>query len=295
MTKGRPRRAASSPSGDVPAASDPGRGPVRAGAKKKILACLGAGTLVAAGLWAYQVHSAPTAQAEASAAGPVQPFTAVTGGLNASINPGSVTVGLGSVSAVVTYTCTDSSAPGGNAALRVQFDQNNNDVSGEVAVPCGPGDVNKTQTVTATQLGMSGSQEITTFAVLDDGTKTASNSNVTLVNSSYLHVDPTATYPGNGTVLLTGTYNCASGTSTPATEFVTAEQVNSSNQAAAGTVAFTVNTCNGTNQTWSSTVTSSTGNGFSSGVGTEVKTSLPTVGSGGTIQGEAVDYTLIIG
>ncbi|MFJ5921848.1 hypothetical protein ACIQF6_04465 [Kitasatospora sp. NPDC092948] len=296
MMQGRLRRAAGSPRGDVSTASDDAAcGPIRPGTKK-ILAGLGAGTLVAAGLWAYQVNGAPTAQAEAPAAGQVEPFTPTPGGLTASINSGSVSVGLGSVSAVVTYTCTDSSAPSGLAALRVQFDQNNNDVSGEVAVPCGPGDINKTQTVTATQIGMSGSQEITTFAVLDDGKNAASTSDVTLVDSSFVHLNPTVTYPSSGAITLSGTYNCASSVPTPATQFVSAGQVNSSNQAAAGSAVFTINTCNGTDQNWSSTVNSIGNVGFASGAPVDVTTTLAAAGGGaGHTEPSTTNYSVILG
>jgi hypothetical protein len=80
-----------------------------AGSKKRITVTLAAVVLLAAGIWAYAVHTAPPAYAA----------TVVTGGLDISVNPGSVTVGIGTVSATVTYTCTDT--------------------SGEVGVTCGIG------------------------------------------------------------------------------------------------------------------------------------------------------------
>jgi len=153
---------------------------------KRAIGALAAALLLAAGLSAYLAANAPRAHAA----------TEVTGGLLVSINPGSTTVGIGTVSATVTYTCTDTSAPGGHAQLRADFDQAGNDTSGEVSVACGSSDVSKTQAVTAVQLGMSGSQEITIAATLDDGDAVASDNADTVTAQEYVHNDPALTFAG---------------------------------------------------------------------------------------------------
>lgn len=60
--------------------------------------------------------------------------------------------------------------------------------------------------MTAAQVGMS-SQEITAAATLDDGDTTASDSADTVTRQIYTHFDPTATFPGDGTVTLADFYN----------------------------------------------------------------------------------------
>src|SRR5581483_11507433 len=94
---------------------------------------------------------------------PARAASQVTALLDVSVNPGSVTAGLATVTATVTYTCTVTT-PNGQAQLRVDFDQAGNDTSGETGVACGPGDVNHTQTVTAVQVGMNDSQDISAVA-----------------------------------------------------------------------------------------------------------------------------------
>jgi hypothetical protein len=220
--------------------------------KKRALVALAAAFLLAIGFYGYSARTAPPARAA----------TAVTGGLDVSIDPGSITVGLLTVRATVTYTCTDSDAPGGQAQLRVDFDQDGNDASGEVGVDCGSGDVSVPQTVTAVQVGMSGSQEITAAATLDDGDTIASDSADTVTRQIYTHLDPTLTFPGDGTVTLTGFYNCGSTFTSAAELFVSASQDNSSSDDAAGSAAVPVTTCDGTDQSFSVTITSSLSGAF---------------------------------
>jgi hypothetical protein len=215
---------------------------------RRLLASAAAAALALAGSLAYLAANAASAHAG----------TVNTVSRDISINPGSTRVGLATVRTTVTYTCTDTSAPHGRAAVRVSFDQHGNDTSGEVAVPCGSGDVNKTQTVTATQLGMSGSQEITAVATLDDGATAASDTADTVANQFIVHLDPTVTYPGNGTVTLTGFYNCAATVPTPSKIIITATQDTTSNVASAGLALVDVTTCNSTDQSFSVTITGST-------------------------------------
>lgn len=214
---------------------------------RRMLASAAAAALALAGSLACLTVNAASAHAA----------TVNTVGRDISINPGSTTVGVVTVSTTVTYTCTDTSAPDGQAAVRVSFDQHGNDTSGEVAVACGSGDVNKTQTVTAIQLGMSGSQEITAVATLDDGATAASDTADTVANQFIVHLDPTVTYPGNGTVTLTGFYNCAPTVPVPSKIIITAIQDTTSNVASAGSALVDVTTCNSTDQSFSVTITGS--------------------------------------
>jgi hypothetical protein len=194
--------------------------------------------LLAGGLTAYL----------ARAATPAHSATQTTRGLAVTINPGSTTVGIGTVSTTVTYTCTDTTAPGGQAQLRVDFDQNGNDTSGELAVPCGAADINKTQTVTAVQVGMSGTQEITAIATLDDGTSAVSYTADAIKDDIYTYTSPTVTYPGDGSITLTGFYNCGPDIATPAKLIISATEVGTSDIATAGSALVTIATCNGTDQ-----------------------------------------------
>ena len=165
--------------------------------RKRVLTALAAALLAAGGLWAYSAQHAPPAHAASQ----------VTALLDVSVNPGSVTVGLATVTATVTYTCTVST-PDGQAQLRVDFDQSGNDTSGETGVPCGAGDISKTQTITAVQVGMNDTQDVSAAANLDDGATAVYTITDDLAGVQSLHIDPTATFPGNGTVTLTGSYNC---------------------------------------------------------------------------------------
>ncbi|MFE4592156.1 DUF6299 family protein [Streptomyces laurentii] len=207
--------------------------------------------LLLAGLWAYGVNTAPSARAAAD------PPATVTGGLAVSLNPGSVSVGLLTISATVTYTCT-CTVPGvaaGNAVLRVQFTQGANVTIGGAAVPCGDTEVNQTQTVTSGQLGMNGSQEITVSTTLVNGRAVVSSTANTRANAVTVLTDPTATFPGDGSVTLTGTYTCSSGVSTPGTLFATARQLNPGNEAVTGVATVPLTTCDGTSRPWSANIT----------------------------------------
>src|SRR5581483_6542990 len=106
---------------------------------------------------------------------PARAASQVTALLDVSVNPGSVTAGLATVTATVTYTCTVT--------------------TGETGVACGPGDVNHTQTVTAVQVGMNDSQDISAVATLDDGGTAVTASTDNLVSTITMHIDPTATFP----------------------------------------------------------------------------------------------------
>ncbi|HZR53731.1 MAG TPA: hypothetical protein VFB06_30015 [Streptosporangiaceae bacterium] len=152
--------------------------------RKRALGALAAALALAGGLWTYSVQHAPPARAASQ----------VTALLDVSVNPGSVTAGLATVTATVTYTCTVTT-PNGQAQLRVDFDQAGNDTSGETGVACGPGDVNHTQTVTAVQVGMNDSQDISAVATLDDGGTAVTASTDNLVSTITMHIDPTATFP----------------------------------------------------------------------------------------------------
>ncbi|MFF0390921.1 hypothetical protein ACFYS8_19845 [Kitasatospora sp. NPDC004615] len=258
-------------------------------APKRLLVALTAVALLLVGFGVYVTDRAPSASASPRSA-------IVTGGLSVSVMPSSVTVGVGTVSATILYTCTDTAAPGGNAALRVEFDQHGNDASAEVAVPCGIANVNKTQTVTATQVGMSGTQEITVVAGLTDGPVTAVDTADTVTGGIYVHLDPSATFPGNGTVTRTGYYNCATGTPTPTSAIINLDQVQAGNLAAAGEGVVTVLTCNGANQTFNINITSCTGNGFTAGTPLASQAVIPTIGGGGSFTGRStIDYSLLIG
>ncbi|MFE6103820.1 DUF6299 family protein [Streptomyces laurentii] len=210
--------------------------------------------LLLAGLWAYGVNTAPSARAAAD------PPATVTGGLAVSLNPGSVSVGLLTISATVTYTytytCTVPGVAAGNAVLRVQFTQGANVTIGGAAVPCGDTEVNQTQTVTSGQLGMNGSQEITVSTTLVNGRAVVSSTANTRANAVTVHTDPTATFPGDGSVTLTGTYTCSSGVPTPGTLFATARQLNPGNEAVTGVATVPLTTCDGTSRPWSANITS---------------------------------------
>ncbi|WP_316520145.1 hypothetical protein [Kitasatospora brasiliensis] len=255
------------------------------GRPRPLLAGLSAAALLATG---FSAHAAATASTRTG--------TTVTGGLNVNIKSGSVTVGLGTVSAVIVYTCTSTSAPNGEAALRVDFDQANNTATTEVAVPCGPGNVDMTQTVTAVQIGMSGSDPVGAIASLSDGTSAATDIEFGVRASNYLYIAPGAYYPGDGTVTLNGTYNCASGTPTPATEFVTADQAGPGTFFAYGTYTVPVTTCDGTDQAWEATLGGpTTGSTFQSGLPIEAHATLPTSGGRGVTTKTANDYAIIFG
>lgn len=181
----------------------------------------------------------------------------MTAELDVSVNPGSVTAGLASVAATITYTCTVST-PDGQAQLRVDFDQAGNDTSGEAGVPCGPGDVDRTQTITAVQVGMNDTQDISAVANLDDGGSDVIASTDSIRGVRSLHIDPTATFPGGGTITVTGSYTCTE----PGTFFIIkAHQNNGPTDIAAGVKSVGA-TCDGANHGYSATVTSSTGNPF---------------------------------
>lgn len=232
--------------------------------RKRVFALGAAALLLAGGLSAYLVHTAAPAHAA----------TQVTGGLSVSVNPNSTTVGLATVSTTVTYTCTDTTTPDVHAQLRVDFDQNGNDTSGEVNVPCGIADLAQTQTVTAAQVGMSDSQEITAVATLDDGASVAEDTADTVTDDVYVYNDPTVTYPGDGTVALTGSYNCGPAVVTPAKLIITASEVNTNDVATAGSALVTITTCNNTDQPWAVTITGSlTGDDY--GPGCEDRVSKP--------------------
>ncbi|WP_316520148.1 DUF6299 family protein [Kitasatospora brasiliensis] len=241
------------------------------GRPRPLLAGLSAAALLTTG---FSAHAAATTTASTRAA------TTVTGGLNVGIKSNSVTVGLGRVSAVIVYTCTSTSAPNGQAALRVDFNQANNTASGEVTVPCGPGNVNMTQTVTAVQIGMSATQGVSAIASLNDGTAAATDIDYGLTGGDYVTITPSAFYPGDGTVHLSGSYNCASGTTTPATEFITAEQAGLPGHVAYGTATVAVVTCDGTDQEWEVTIDPAAGHGFDTGEPIEANARIPTVGTG---------------
>jgi hypothetical protein len=209
--------------------------------KKRVFTVLATSFLLVAGLTAYLVHNAPPAHAA----------TQITGGLSVSVNPNSTTVDIGTVSTTVTYTCTDTTVPDVQAQLRVDFDQNGNDTSGEVDVPCGTTDLSQTRTVTAAQVGMDGSQLVTAIATLDDGTSAVSDTVDTITDGVYVYNDPTVTYPGDGTVTLTGFYNCGPTIATPGKLIITASEVDSSDVATAGSALVTITTCDGTDQPWS--------------------------------------------
>ncbi|MBV9449123.1 MAG: hypothetical protein JO345_24820 [Streptosporangiaceae bacterium] len=229
-------------------ATIPGR-PARRG-----LAALAATLLLPGGLYAYTTAAAPGAHAAAT----------MGAALLVEINPGDTSVGLATVSTTVTYTCTDTSAPGGHAQLRVDFDQAGNDTSGELSVPCGTADTGKSQTVTAVQVGMSGSREVTAAATLDDGDATASSDADTVSGQSTLDPGESVTFPGDGTVTATGTYDCAAGTGVGAI-IVSASQENTSTDIAAGTAVIAAPTCDGTSHAYTVTIASSNPGGtFSS-------------------------------
>ncbi|MGW4379014.1 DUF6299 family protein [Kitasatospora sp. NPDC004531] len=223
--------------------------------------------------------------------------TTVSGGLSVSVNPGSVVVGLATVSATVTYTCTDTSAPTGDAVLRVEFEQNNAGASTEVDVPCGSGEIDQTQTVTAAQLGMSGSQEVTAAAFLMDGRASASSLAEALVEGTWVGIDSSVTYPGDGTVTLSGFYNCTRSASTGGGVFINAHEINASSTTknVIGSAVVATAVCNGTNQPWSANVTSSNSGSYTDTATLMVSADgkIPTVGGGADFRsGSAVDYSV---
>src|SRR5262249_18419191 len=75
--------------------------------------------------------------------------------------------------------------------------------------------------------------------------------------------DPTATDPGDGTVTVTGFYNCGPAIPTPTKLVVTASQGTTGNVVSAGSALVDITTCNGTDQPWSVNITGSlTGDNF---------------------------------
>ncbi|MFE4591386.1 hypothetical protein [Streptomyces laurentii] len=266
------------------------------GPGKRILAALSALVLLLAGFWAYGMNSAPSARA-------VTPSTTLTGGMAVSVAPGSVSVGLLTISATVTYTCTDTGAVGGNAVLRVQFTQGAKVSIGGALVPCGASETNQTQNVSAAQLGMSGSQAVTVSSTLVNGSAVVTSTASALVHALAVHQDQTATFPGDGSVMLTGTYTCSSDVSTPGTLFVTARQVDSGNEAVAGTAMIPVTTCDGTSQPWSVDIAGTSLRGraaadFSTSAPISGCTSatIPTVGGSSPVQADtSIDYRALLG
>ncbi|MEU8543480.1 hypothetical protein AB0C52_26425 [Streptomyces sp. NPDC048717] len=239
-----------------PAAPPP---PGRAGGQKRVLAALTALVLLVSGWWTYAVDHAPPAHA-ATAAAPVPApratvaaATTATADMDVSVNPGSVTPTIGSISAVATYTCTKSNEPDGRAHLRLEFRQGLTEASNEVSVPCGPRQINSTQRVSAVALGFTTLKEITVTAILTDGVTTVTSTARTISDALYVHIDPTATYNGVGYVSLSGYYICSPDVPTPGTVFVNGQQVSTQNQPAAGYGTVPITTCNNTLQAWSVT------------------------------------------
>lgn len=225
--------------------------------RKRLAALLAALLLTAA----FTVHEAAGAPAAATP-------TTETAALDVSIVPGSVQFDLVVVIVDVAYTCTVPNTT--NADLRVTLVQGHNDASEEQQVTCSSSTVDAEQEVAVPLIGANPNAEITATASLTDGAREALSTEILAHDNLFLSTDPTAAFPGNGTITLTGKYRCATAVPVPFKIFVTAEQVDASDNATVGTGLVNVTACDDATHTWTTNITGSiTGDAFEPLIGTD--------------------------
>jgi hypothetical protein len=240
--------------------------PAPATRPRKPATALATAALLTAGLAVCAASTAPPAHAATT---PTAPATTVTAPLDVSIVPGSAHIGPVSVTATIAYTCTGPVAA--TADLRLTVDHHYDTASAEQQVPCSATTVSATKAITVPLAGASARDQIDADATLTDGTAQDTDSATLGHGHAFLTVNPAETFPGDGTVTLTGTYECAQGDPAPTTIFVTAEQDTSQNEATAGTGLIDVPACDATVHTWTTTIKGSiTGDAYTPGKGLPV-------------------------